>query len=155
MIYASWNLSHLGTKGLTFLLLSILFFKKKIYCKNCWFLDHCSKVKTPQLGVFFAVWLHITTYLTICPSNSKEIIDFTVTVRNECHSSITGLGPPPKTFWKDVQCVLFLQILTVVHSPLSLQRHLFYQEGALLASPLAALVNYNSFQYYLYHNIYI
>lgn len=45
------------------------------------------------------------------------MIDFTATVRNECHNSIMGIGPPSKTFWKDVQCVLFLKILTVVHSP--------------------------------------
>lgn len=56
------------------------------------------------------------------------MIDFTVTVRNECHNSIMGIGPPSKTFWKDVQCVLFLKILTVVHSPLSLQRHLLLKK---------------------------
>ena len=76
--------------------------------------------------------------------------DFTVTVRNECHHSITGTGPPSKTFWKDVQCVLFLKILTVVHSSLSLKKTFIVKEGALLTIRLAALVNYNILQYYFY-----
>lgn len=78
------------------------------------------------------------------------MIDFTVTVRNECHNSIMGISPPSKTFWKDVQCVLFLKILTVVHSSLSLKKTFIVKEGALLTIPLAALVNYNILQYYFY-----
>lgn len=50
---------------------------------------------------------------------------------------------------------LFSKILTVVHSPLSLQKTFIVKEGALLTIPLAALVNYNILQYYFYPYIHL
>lgn len=142
MIYASWNLSHFGTKRL---ILYCLFFKK-LRVKTAGIPDTVGS-ENSKWGVLSAVWLHSTRY-SAAP-----------TVRNDCLShcqrgcrkllqvrvlpGLSGMMPN----------ALLLDINSSTQSPQSAQTSLV--KGALLAIPLAALVSYNFLQYYFYHNIYI